>query len=45
MSFEGATKDIKYERQPMGKGETVLRMDGEQYSTGTGVPEPEPVLY
>ena len=45
MSFEGVTKDIKDERQPMGKGETVLKMGGEQYSTGTGMPEPEPVLY
>ena len=36
MSFEGVTKDIKDERQPMGKGKTVLKMGGEQYSTGTG---------
>ena len=45
MSFEGVTKYIKDARQPMGKGETVLKMDGGKYSTGTGAPEPEPVLY
>ena len=45
MSFEGVTKDIKDERKPMGKGDTVLKMGGDQYSTGTGATDPELALY
>ena len=44
MSFEGVTKVIKDERQPMGKRDTWSKMGGEKYSTGTGAPEPELVL-
>ena len=29
----------------MGKGKTVLLMGGGKYSTGTGVPAPEPAVY
>ena len=45
MSFEGVTKDIKDARQPMGKGETVLKIGRGKYNTGNRAPEPEPVLY
>ena len=45
MSLEGVTKDIKDERQPMGKEKRWSKMGGGKYSTGTGVPASELVLY
>ena len=38
-------KDIKVKDSLWGKEKRRSKMGGEQYSTGTGVPAPEPVLY
>ena len=45
MSLEGVTKDKKMKDSLWGKEKRWFKVGGEKFSTGTGVPAPELVLY